>query len=85
VSNAFVYTPTNEGTFCFATVGTDASGHSEATPTGNGDGCTLYDHTAPTNVTLAATVNGANIALTLRLGSGQALGREHIHRGSRTL
>jgi len=38
-------------------------GNSEATPTSRGDGCTTYDHTPPTNVTLSATVDGANIAL----------------------
>ena len=62
-SEAFLYTPGGDGRCCFATVGTDAAWNSEAAPTGDGDSCTTYDHTAPTNVTLAATVNGANVAL----------------------
>jgi RHS repeat-associated protein len=56
-------TPSNDRKCCFATVGTGESRVPEDVPTGFGDGCTMYDHTPPTNVTLVATVNGANIAL----------------------
>lgn len=51
---AFVYTPANEGDYCFATVGTDTAWQSKGAPTGNGDGCTTYDHISPTITSLIA-------------------------------
>ena len=51
-SNAFICTPSSDGLYCFATVGTDAAWQSEGAPTGNGDGCTTYDHISPTITSL---------------------------------
>ncbi|MBN1318751.1 MAG: Ig-like domain repeat protein, partial [Anaerolineales bacterium] len=49
LSGTFTFNPDdNDGNYCFQTVASDNAGNSEATPSGVGDDCTLYDTTIPT-------------------------------------
>lgn len=47
-SGTFVFTASEgDGQYCFATVARDLAGNLEASPTGNGDSCTMYDTNTP--------------------------------------
>lgn len=46
---AFVFTPTNEGKYCFQTIATDNAGNEEDGPSREDDYCTIYDTTDPTS------------------------------------